>query len=55
VGFLSRAATRFDRLAREAAADLATVRGALDGWIRLYLIVLALLLVALWDMVFKPM
>jgi uncharacterized membrane protein (DUF485 family) len=50
--FLSRSAIRLDRLAR--SGDLEGARSALDSWLVGYAAVLAILVFAVWDMVFKP-
>ena len=50
--FLSRSAIRFDRLAK--SGDLEGARSALGSWMVGYAVVLAILVFAVWDMVFKP-
>lgn len=53
-GFLGRSAIRLERVATGAAVDLGAAREALGSWIAGYLVVLAILVFALWDMVFRP-
>jgi uncharacterized membrane protein len=50
--YLSRNALRMERLSREG--DLEGARDALGRWLAGYALVLAILVFALWDMVFKP-
>lgn len=50
--YLSRAAIQTDRSA--AAGDLAMATAQLGRWITGYAVVLLILVVAVWDMVFKP-
>ena len=50
--YLSRSAIELARVA--AAANLGAARMAIDRWLTGYAIVLAILLFAVWDMVFKP-
>lgn len=52
--YLSRSAIRLERVMSQPAPDLAAARDALDRWILGYRAVLAVLVFALWDMVFKP-
>lgn len=51
--FLSRSALRLERVAA-GVGDLDAARAAIGQWLVGYGIVLAILLFALWDMVFKP-
>ncbi len=51
-GFLSRSAIGFEK--RANAGDLQGARAALGGWLNGYFLVLAILVFAMWDMVFKP-
>ncbi len=53
-GFLSRAALRLERVTSGSAPDAAAARDALGQWLLGYGVVLAILVFALWDMVFKP-
>jgi uncharacterized membrane protein len=50
--YLSRSAIRLERVSR--SGDLAASREALGSWLVGYSLVLAILVFALWDMVFKP-
>jgi uncharacterized membrane protein (DUF485 family) len=50
--YLSRSAIRFDRLTK--SGDLEGARSALGNWLAGYVIVLAIVVFAVWDMVFKP-
>jgi uncharacterized membrane protein len=50
--YLSRAAIRLERAAQ--GGDLAASSDALGSWLVGYGVVLAILIFALWDMVFKP-
>jgi cobalamin biosynthesis protein CobD/CbiB len=51
-GFLSRSAIGFERKA--TSGDLQGARVALGSWLAGYGLVLAILVFAMWDMVFKP-
>jgi uncharacterized membrane protein len=50
--YLSRSAIELQRVA--AAADMGAARRAIGRWLKGYAVVLAILLFAVWDMVFKP-
>ena len=50
--YLSRSAIRLERLATNG--DLAGARAALGSWLAGYTVVLVILVLTLWDMVFKP-
>jgi uncharacterized membrane protein len=50
--YLGRSALRMERLGREG--DLEGARQALGAWLAGYAVVVAILVFALWDMVFKP-
>jgi len=50
--YLSRTVLRLKRLAE--SGDLAGTRAALGSWLTGYAVVVAILVFALWDMVFKP-
>ncbi|HYK98700.1 MAG TPA: DUF2269 family protein [Candidatus Acidoferrales bacterium] len=52
--YLSRSAIRLERVMSEAKPDIGAGRAALAQWIFGYGVVLAVLVFALWDMVFKP-
>jgi uncharacterized membrane protein len=52
--YLSRIAIQLDRLATRTDVDIQTTRDLLGRWIVGYQIILAVLLFAVWDMVFKP-
>jgi hypothetical protein len=52
--YLSRIAIRLERLAGSDSLDIGTARDLLGRWLGGYYVVLAILLFALWDMVFKP-
>jgi uncharacterized membrane protein len=52
--YLSRSAIRLERLISGPTPDIVGARDALGRWLFGYGIVLALLVFALWDMVFKP-
>lgn len=52
--YLSRSAIRLERVMSAPTPDIAAARDALGRWILGYGVVLAVLLFALWDMVFKP-
>jgi uncharacterized membrane protein len=50
--YLSRSALRLERVVRNG--DVEAARDALGNWLSGYAVVLAILVFALWDMVFKP-
>jgi hypothetical protein len=52
--YLSRSAILMERLAADAVADTQAARDALGRWMLGYAVVLAILVFALWDMIFKP-
>ena len=52
--YLSRSAILMERVAAEATANTQAARDALGRWMLGYSVVLAILLFALWDMIFKP-
>lgn len=52
--YLSRVAIGLERVATGTAESLAPAREALARWLTGYGVVLAILLFALWDMVFQP-
>jgi uncharacterized membrane protein len=52
--YLSRSAIRLERVMSAPAPDIAAAREALGRWLLGYGVVLAVLVFALWDMVFKP-
>jgi uncharacterized membrane protein len=52
--FLSRSAIRLERVMLAPTPDIAVARDALGRWMLGYGVVLAVLVFALWDMVFKP-
>jgi uncharacterized membrane protein len=52
--YLSRRAIQLERVMSAPTPDIAAARDALGRWIRGYAVVLAALVFALWDMVFKP-
>jgi len=51
--YLSRSAIHLERVA-VAAPDLDAARAAIGRWLAGYALVLAILVFALWDMIFKP-
>jgi hypothetical protein len=51
---MSRIGIQLDRAAQQATMDGAQLRALLDRWIAGYGVVLVVLIVAVWDMVFKP-
>jgi uncharacterized membrane protein len=51
--YLSRSAIKLERVAT-ATPDLPAARAAIGRWLAGYALVLAILVFALWDMVFKP-
>jgi uncharacterized membrane protein len=53
-GFLSRTAIRLDKLASQPDATVAATADALQRWITGYWVVVAVLVLTVWDMVFKP-
>jgi uncharacterized membrane protein len=53
-GYLSRVAIGLDKLANQPDATPAAAAAALQRWITGYWVVLAVLVLTLWDMVFKP-
>jgi uncharacterized membrane protein len=52
--FLSRAAIGLGRVANQPDAPVTAAADAVQRWINGYLVVLAILLITVWDMVFKP-
>jgi len=52
--YLSRSAILMERVAAEATANTQAARDALGRWMLGYSVVLAILVFALWDMIFKP-
>jgi uncharacterized membrane protein len=52
--YLSRVGIQMERFANDQSGDASTGTRLLERWLIGYGIVLALLLVAVWDMVFKP-
>jgi len=52
--YLSRSAILMERVAAEATANTQAARDAVGRWMLGYSVVLAILLFALWDMIFKP-
>jgi uncharacterized membrane protein len=52
--YLSRSAIRLERVMSAPTPDIAAARDALGRWLLGYGVVLAVLVFALWDMVFKP-
>ena len=52
--YLSRSAILMERVAAEATANVQAARHALGRWMLGYSVVLAILVFALWDMIFKP-
>lgn len=52
--YLSRSAGRLERVISGPTPDLAAAKDALGRWMLGYGVVLAILVFALWDMVFKP-
>jgi uncharacterized membrane protein len=50
--YLSRSAIELQKVA--TAADMGAARRAIERWLKGYAVVLAILLFAVWDMVFKP-
>jgi uncharacterized membrane protein len=52
--YMSRIGIQLDRAAQQATMDGARLRVLLDRWIAGYAVVLVVLIVAVWDMVFKP-
>lgn len=52
--YLSRVGLQMQRLASGQQADLVRMIALVGRWIAGYVLVLAVLLVAVWDMVFKP-
>jgi uncharacterized membrane protein len=52
--YLSRSAILLESLATDTTADPRAVRDALGRWMLGYAVVLAILVFALWDMIFKP-
>jgi uncharacterized membrane protein len=52
--YLSRVAISLERLTSLTDLDLQAARNTLGSWISGYQVVLVILLIAVWDMVFKP-
>jgi Predicted integral membrane protein (DUF2269) len=52
--YQGRQAIALERIARAEGADIESVKAALGHWIAGYYIVLAILVFAVWDMIFKP-
>jgi uncharacterized membrane protein len=52
--FMSQAGVRLERAAREADSHKANLSSLFQRWLLGYSVILAVLLVAVWDMVFKP-
>ncbi len=52
--YLSRVAIGLERITKPADFDIHAARALLSRWINAYLVVLVILLIAVWDMVFKP-
>jgi uncharacterized membrane protein len=52
--YMSRIGIQLDRAAQQATMDGTQLRALLDRWIAGYAVVVVVLIVAVWDMVFKP-